>query len=145
MMLGSTRFILLSIFLIWIKTMFWSAWIKADISLCSFVPIFETQTFYYLSCKFEGVFYVKKLHMTSHNKLFMILGNCLWRLLMKLMQPFNTPANIYLLKGNYRNTRKRCGIFSKLTIKTSDRSGFFIVNFEHVSLLFYCWLSTSKC
>ena len=32
-----------------------------------------------------------------------------------------TPANIYFLKVNNRNTRKRCGIYSKLTIKTLER------------------------
>ena len=31
------------------------------------------------------------------------------------------PANIYLLKFNNRSTRKRCGICSKLTIKTPER------------------------
>ena len=31
------------------------------------------------------------------------------------------PANIYLFKVNNRNTRKRCKICSKLTIKTSER------------------------
>ena len=41
------------------------------------------------------------------------------------------PANINLFKVNNRNTRKRCEICSKLTIKTRPRSGVFIVNFEH--------------
>ena len=31
------------------------------------------------------------------------------------------PANIYLLKGNNRNTRKRGKICSKLTMKTPER------------------------
>ena len=31
------------------------------------------------------------------------------------------PGNIYLLKVNNRNTRKRCEIHSKLTIKTAER------------------------
>ena len=39
------------------------------------------------------------------------------------------PANIYLFKVNNRNTRKRCEICSKLTIKTPERSES-IVNFE---------------
>ena len=49
------------------------------------------------------------------------------------------PANIYLLKVDSKNTRKRLEIFSKLTIKTPERrhrSGVFIVNFEHISHLF---------
>ena len=48
------------------------------------------------------------------------------------------PAGIYLLKVNNRNTRTRCEICSKLTIKIPERrqwrlSGVFIFNFEHVS------------
>ena len=31
------------------------------------------------------------------------------------------PAGIYLLKVNKRNTRKRCEIFSELTIKTTEQ------------------------
>ena len=54
------------------------------------------------------------------------------------------PTNIYLLKVNNRNSRKRCEICSKLTIKTRERrrrrSGVFIVNFEHVSHLFLLFL-----
>ena len=47
------------------------------------------------------------------------------------------PFGIYLFKVNNRNTRTRCEICSKLTIKTSERhhwrrSGVFIVNFEHI-------------
>ena len=49
-------------------------------------------------------------------------------------------AGIYLLKVNNRNTRTRCEIYSKLTIKTPERrqwrrSGVFIVNFEYISRL----------
>ena len=52
-----------------------------------------------------------------------------------------TLANIYLSIVNNRNTRKRCEIYSKLTIKIPERrhwrrSDVFIVNFEHISLLF---------
>ena len=47
-------------------------------------------------------------------------------------------AGIYLLKVNNRNTRTRCEICSKFTIKIPQRrqwrlSGIFIVNFEHIS------------
>ena len=53
----------------------------------------------------------------------------------------NAPANIYLLKVNNRNTRKRSEICSKVTIKTPERrqwrrSGVFIVNFKYISHLF---------
>ena len=49
---------------------------------------------------------------------------------------FYSPAGIYLLKVNNRNTRTRCEICSELTIKTSERcqwrrSDVFIVYFEH--------------
>ena len=45
-----------------------------------------------------------------------------------------------MFKVNNRNTRARCEICSKLTIKTSERrhwyrSGVFVVNFEHISHL----------
>ena len=48
------------------------------------------------------------------------------------------PVGIYLLKVNKRNTRARCEICSKLTIKMPERlqwrrSGIFIVNSEHIS------------
>ena len=47
------------------------------------------------------------------------------------------PVGIYLLKVNNRNTRTRCEICSKLTVKTPERhqcrrSDVFIVNFEHI-------------
>ena len=50
-------------------------------------------------------------------------------------------ANIYLLKVNNRNIRRRCEICSKLITKTPERRqwhdcGVFIVNFEHISHLF---------
>ena len=50
------------------------------------------------------------------------------------------PAVIYLLKVNNKNTRTKCEICSKLTIKTPERRhwrrfGVFIVNFEHISHL----------
>ena len=55
------------------------------------------------------------------------------------------PAGIYLLKVNKRNTRTRCEICSKLTIKILERrqwrrSGIFIVNFEHISHLVLAFL-----
>ena len=52
--------------------------------------------------------------------------------------PFPIPAGIYLLKVNNRNTRTRCEICSKLTMKTLQRrqwrrSSVFIVSFKHIS------------
>ena len=62
-------------------------------------------------------------------------------------------ANIFLIKIRKRNTKKSCEICSELTIKTPERrqwrrSGVFIINFEHISQLlycFYCWLWRGKC
>ena len=47
------------------------------------------------------------------------------------------PACNYMFEVNNRNTRARCEICSKLTIKTPERchwhrSGVFIVNFEYI-------------
>ena len=55
------------------------------------------------------------------------------------------PSRIYLLKVNNKNTRTRCEICSKLTIKTPERrnwrgSGVFIVTFEHISHLVLVFL-----
>ena len=50
------------------------------------------------------------------------------------------PAGIYLLKVTNKDTRTRCEISSKLTIKTPEQchwcpSGVLNVNFEHISYL----------
>ena len=55
------------------------------------------------------------------------------------------PASIYLHTVNIRNTRTKCKICSKLTLKTPERrhwrrSGVFIVNFEHISHLVLVFL-----
>ena len=54
-------------------------------------------------------------------------------------------VGIYMFKVNNRNTRKKCEICSKLTIKTPQRlhwrrSGVFIVNFQHISHLVLLFL-----
>ena len=54
-------------------------------------------------------------------------------------------ACIYLLKVNKRNTKTRCKICSKLTIKIPERRqcrrfGIFIVNFEHIAQLILVFL-----
>ena len=66
------------------------------------------------------------------------------RYLNNVMRVFDQP-NIFLLKVNNRNTRKRCEICSKLTIKTPERhywhrSGVFIANVEHISHLVLVFL-----
>ena len=53
------------------------------------------------------------------------------------------PADNYIFKVNNRNTRTKCEICSKLTIKIPERrrrSGTFIVNFEHISHLVMVFL-----
>ena len=57
----------------------------------------------------------------------------------------NFPSRLYLLKVNNRNTRKRCEMYFKLTIKTPERchwhrSGVLIANFEHISHLVLVFL-----
>ena len=62
------------------------------------------------------------------------------------------PTDIYLFKFNNGNTRKRCEICSKLTIKTPKRrqrrrSGVLLLTaimFHTFFWCFYCWLWTSK-
>ena len=60
------------------------------------------------------------------------------------------PVGNYKLKVNNRNTRTRCEIFSKLTMKRPEwrhgrRSGIFIVKFEHISQLILEFLCAGKC
>ena len=55
------------------------------------------------------------------------------------------PAGNYMFKVNNTNSRTRCEICSKLTIKTPERrhwhrSGVFIVNFEHILQLVLVFL-----
>ena len=64
----------------------------------------------------------------------------------------NYPGNIYLLKVNNRNTKKKCEICLKLTTKTPEqrpfsgrlrkgrRSDIFVVNFEHILHIFLVFL-----
>ena len=65
-----------------------------------------------------------------------------------------SPSNNYMLKVNNINTRKMCGTWSKLRIKTPHRpqwrcSGIFILNFERIShillLLTLNKLMLAKC
>ena len=60
-------------------------------------------------------------------------------------------VRIYMFKVNNRNSRTRCEICSKLTIKTLERhhwrrSGVFIVNFKHLShlALVFLFLTLSR-
>ena len=52
--------------------------------------------------------------------------------------------NIPMFEVNNGNTRRKCGIYSELTMKTPERSrrrsGVFIINFERISHLFLLFL-----
>ena len=55
------------------------------------------------------------------------------------------PAGNYMFKVNNKNTKTRCEIYSKLTVKIPERRhwrgyGIFIVNFEHISHLILVFL-----
>ena len=75
------------------------------------------------------------------------LNDCFWilrkniaafnlKVIFQKIYPASKPAGKYMLKFNNRNTRSRCKICSKLTIKMSSRrSEVFVVNFEHISHL----------
>ena len=64
------------------------------------------------------------------------------------------PTNIYLFKVNRRNWRKRCELYSKLTVNTPERhvidvawvSWLITLNIFHTFFYyFYGWLWISKC
>ena len=60
------------------------------------------------------------------------------------------PAKIFLVQSPQWNTRRKCEICSKLTIKTPEQrhwrcSGVLNVNFEHVSHLFLMFLLYNFC
>ena len=83
------------------------------------------------------------LHIAKNVKLLSFLNRnsgSTWNFSLKLGP---CPAGVWLLKVKNRNTRARCEICSKSTIKTSDRrhwrsSGVFIVNFEQISVHTLC-------
>ena len=54
------------------------------------------------------------------------------------------PAGIYLFKFNSRNSRKRCGMCLKLTIKTSERRDDDAIDVALVSLFLDLNVSTSS-
>ena len=50
-------------------------------------------------------------------------------------KPLVTQPSTYMFQVNNRNTKTKCKICSKLTIKTLQSSGVFIVSFKHISHL----------
>ena len=71
------------------------------------------------------------------------------------LEKTKTPTNKYMLKFNNANTKKRCEICSKLTIKTPEWCLTLtewclpllltLNKFHTFFLCFYCWLWTNKC
>ena len=66
-------------------------------------------------------------------------------LLLVIITFLSNPAEIYMFKVNKRNTRTRCEICSKLTIKTPEQRRVFTANFEHIPLLVLVLLLTLSC
>ena len=101
----------------------------------------------FLLCNFSGNLV---RNMPSINRYFrlhvsFLFAQLRWNMMSQRQINVKYPAGIYLLKVNNRNTRTRCEICSKLTIKTPERrqwrrSGVFIVNFEHISHLVLVFL-----
>ena len=96
-------------------------------------------------CYFKTSYLAWSIKLSTMGTTYYSVSNLLlWR---------KNPAKIHLLKVNNRNSRKRCKICWKLTIKTPElphwrRPGIFIVKFEHILhifLCFLCWLKASKC
>ena len=73
-------------------------------------------------------------HFYEQICIFMTMRLILFAAYLKLI---SLPASFYLFKVNNRDTRKRCYVCSKLTIKTPEwyhwcHSGGFIINCEHI-------------
>ena len=87
---------------------------------------------YYLEIMPDALSVVSIVNRCNRKKILSLRENC---------NPIKHPDNIYLFKVNDRNTRKRCEICSKLTIKTPERLqrrryDVFIVKSEHFSYIF---------
>ena len=83
--------------------------------------------------------YIKKLRLVSGTHLTKYLSN--WPNFNTLHFSRYNPAGNYMFRVNNRNTRTRCEIYRKLTIKTTKRhhrrrSGDIIVYFKHISSAF---------
>ena len=60
--------------------------------------------------------------------------------LMERIGTDENPAGNYMFNVKNRNTRTRCEVCSKLTVKVRRRSGVCIVNFEYISHLVLAFL-----
>ena len=88
---------------------------------------------------------IGKQSITMHLKVTVIMINMALLLIVFHVVWGAFPSGNYIFKVNNRNTRTKCEICSKLTIKTPERrhlrrSGVFIVNFEHISHLVLVFL-----
>ena len=99
-------------------------------SRAQFGALFSTRFFKLVRCYFCACYYLRIWPRGDKN---------LWKCENMDISSLKWPVGNYMLKVNIRNTRTRCEICSKLTIKTPERhwhhSGVFIVNFEHISHL----------
>ena len=97
------------------------------------------QNYYKANCRKISVEYGKIRNVNnSYLRSELPMSLCNHLVFGKFKRKYISLANIYLLKFSNRNTRKKCELCSKLTIKTQHhcrRSGVFIVNFEHISQL----------
>ena len=86
-----------------------------------------------------SIFLELRCYYLNLKLLVMVIEVNLFELFVRQLGESN-PSGNYMFKFINRNTRTRCEICSKLTIKIPERrhwrrSGIFIVNFEHISHL----------
>ena len=110
-----------------------------DLHECSLRIVYKdhNSSFKYLLKKDNFVYCSSQKYSGSENLSNVIMND--------ILQTRTPPANIYMFKVTNRNTRERCKLCSKLTIKTPERrhrcrSGVSIVNFEHISHFFLVYL-----
>ena len=93
----------------------------------------STYLLYQIRFQFNTQFFCYRLKILNLEKGSL---DILKQFLLEINETGRCSAWNYLLKVNKRNTKKRCEIRSKLTIKTPNRrSRAFVVNFEHISHL----------
>ena len=106
---------------------------KSDVT--TYHPNFKYWLFLIISLFYKRKRFRFKFYERLCNNVLYNLRRCCWRL---------TPAGNYMFKVTNRNTRARCEICPKLTIKIPERrqhrSGIFIINFEHISHLVLVFL-----
>ena len=71
------------------------------------------------TCRAHWINNIRDLYLRLYHPLYET--NLVYRSLMEINAYATSPVGIYLFKVNNRNTRTRCEICSKLTIKTTER------------------------